>query len=233
MHSIRQAIGHVQTGRIGVFGIRPTHPNPGFGYIIRGKKLSERTSDLSSFIEKPSKERAQELIDQSGALWNSGLYFMTNETLIQEAFIHARDMLEISKETVRALRKDGNHVHVDALLYDRIEPLSIDKAISEKSDKLVVIETFIGWTDLGSWSSVHKEFEKDKTGTICRGDVIALNTENSYVESTHRLVTVYGLKDIAVIETKDAVAVFPLSESDNVKLIVQELDRNKREETVS
>ena len=233
MHSIREASAHVHTGKIGVFGIRPTHPNPGFGYIIRGNKLSDRTSHLSLFIEKPPKEKAEELISEHDALWNSGLYFMTNETLIQEASLHAKEMLELSKEIVRGLEKKENLGYIDGTLYDQIESISIDKAISEKSDKLVVIETFIGWTDLGSWSSVHKEFEKDENGTIRRGDVIAINTENSYLESTHRLVTVYGLNDIAVIETKDAVAVFPLSESDNVKLIVQELDRNKREETIS
>lgn len=233
MHSIREALAHVRAGRIGVFGIRPTHPNPGFGYIIRGEKLSDRTSHLSLFIEKPPKEKAEELISQHDALWNSGLYFMTNETLIREATLHAKDMLELSREIVRGLKKKENHIRIDGALYDQMESISIDKAISEKSDKLVVVETFIGWTDLGSWSSVHKEFEKDENGTIRRGDVIAINTENSYLESTHRLVTVYGLKDIAVIETKDAVAVFPLSESDNVKLIVQELDRNKRGETIS
>ncbi len=231
--SIKAALPFVMAGNISVFGIIPTYPHPGYGYLIRGAKLAEKVYECRSFVEKPSTEKAQELIEKEKALWNSGVYCVASQTLIEEMQLHAKSLSEEVRNAFTKMEKVYDYLALPKELYGKVESESLDKAVSEKSDKMIIAETSVVWTDLGSWSAVHKQLPKDTDGNVSRGDVVTLNTQNSYIESTNRLVTAYGLKNIGIIETKDAVAIFPLNESDNVKLLVQELKKKSREEILT
>jgi mannose-1-phosphate guanylyltransferase/mannose-6-phosphate isomerase len=233
IESIKAALPFVISGKISVFGITPTYPHPGYGYIIRGEKLSDKVYVSSTFIEKPSTEKAQEMIEKDKALWNSGVYCVTTQTLIQEMQLHAKNLSEQVLNAFLKIEKVYDYLALPKNLYEKVESMPSDKAISEKSKNMIITQTSVTWTDLGSWSAVYQQLSKDENGNVVRGDVVTLNTKNSYIESTNRLVTTYGLKDIGIIETKDAVAVFPLHESDNVKLLVQELEKKSREEILT
>lgn len=228
--SIHNALPFVLEGSICIFGITPTSPHTGYGYITGKKILSEGILCSVTFIEKPSKEKAEEIISL-GALWNSGLYFCKASTLREEASLYT-PKTEKTFFNFFSKNKDfrNGFLMIDKNTYQDLDPISIDKGITERTQKLILAPTLITWNDLGSWSSLYDHFDKDSEGNIIRGDTIALQTKNSYLESTSRLVTVLGLEDVGVIETPDAVLIFALKESESVKKIVEKLNETKREE---
>lgn len=229
--ALDNALPFILNGFICIFGIKPTSPNTGYGYVIKGEAISHDIYKPSSFIEKPNKEHALELIN-SKALWNSGLYFCTPSTLEQEASLYIPKLQTTIKEFFSTLKKNEFGFNVITKdLYDSIESISIDKGITEYTNKLLIAETQITWSDLGSWKSLHDHFDKNDYGNVIRGDTLAIDTKNSYLESTSRLVAVLGLDDVGVIETADAVLVFSLKESESVKNIVAKLNETKRSET--
>jgi len=227
-NSLLNALPFVVDGAICIFGIKPNTPNTGYGYITKGKIVSKNINKPSLFIEKPEKEKAMELI-KNGALWNSGLYFCTPETLEEEASKYASNTQNILNNFFLKLKENEHGFNViNKNIYDSIIPVSIDKSITEHTDKLIIAETPIVWNDLGSWKSLHDHFDKNEDGNVIRGDTVTLKTKNSYVESTSRLVTVLGVENIGVVETPDAVLVFNLKESESIKKIVEKLNEDKR-----
>ncbi len=230
LNTLMNALPFVLDGAICIFGIKPNTPNTGYGYITKGSIVNKNIYKPSLFIEKPEKERAIELI-KDGALWNSGLYFCTPETLESEATKYAPNLQNLLGNFFLKLKENTHGFNViNKDVYDSIIPISIDKGITEKTDRLIIAETPIIWNDLGSWKSLHDHFDKNEHGNVIRGDAVLLETKNSYVESTSRLVTIFGVESIGVIETSDAVLVFNLKESESVKKIVEKLNEDKRAE---
>ena len=228
--AIKKALPFVQNGSIALFGITPSSPHTGYGYIHGTEVLSEGITGPSTIIEKPNKERAEELI-KNGAFWNSGLYFLTPDTLKEEAKLYLEEMHASLEKYFNEIDQDGNgFVKIDKDTYAHIDPISIDKGIAEKTNKLIHAHAPIMWSDLGSWSSLYDHYDKDDRGNVAKGDTLIINTRNSYIDSDKRLVTVFGLDNVAVIETADAVTVFPLSESESIKKIVGTLANDKRQE---
>ncbi len=230
--AIQDVLPYVLNGSLCLFGITPISPHVGYGYIVSNKNLSANIFTETSFVEKPTLEKAQELI-KDGACWNSGIYFCLAETLIEEAkkYTHRNEAI-LSKFTSVSVDEHG-FLMIPVSVYDDLDSISIDKAITEHTDKIIVVHTPIKWRDLGSWMSLYEHFEKGENGNVIRGDVIALGTKNSYIESTSRLVTIFGLEDIGLVETSDAILVFPLKEGELVKKIVTTLSEAKREELVT
>jgi mannose-1-phosphate guanylyltransferase/mannose-6-phosphate isomerase len=229
-HNVTESLPFILNGSIGLFGIKPATPHTGYGYIIKDKKLNNSIYKPFLFIEKPNKEKAAALIQQ-GALWNSGIYFSTSQTLIHEAGTYEPEISTIIKKLSPTLKKnDYGFYMIPKNIYDLIPATSIDKSITEKTDKLILAETAVSWNDLGSWKSLHDHFKKNDDGNILRGDIISIETNNSYIESTHRLVTTIGIENTGVIETPDAVLVFPLHRSESVKDVVSKLREQKRSE---
>ncbi len=229
-HAFKNALPFVLDGAICIFGIKPTAPHTGYGYITKGNTLGEKIYKPLLFIEKPEKEKAMELI-QEGSLWNSGLYFCTPTTLEEEAKNHAPITQKIVQTLFSTLKENTHGFHaIPHEIYNPIIPVSIDKGITEHSNKIIIAEINIIWNDLGSWKSLHEHFDKNNDGNVIRGDTVALQTKNSYIESTSRLVTVFGVEDTGIIETPDAVLVFSMKESESVKKIVEKLNETKRNE---
>lgn len=228
--AIEGALPYVLGGSISIFGIEPLYPHTGYGYILKDQELFKGIFKPKLFTEKPSEERAKELI-QEGGLWNSGMYFSTPVTLKKEAKIYTKNTYTILKNFYSV-----QHEHIKGFFaiptetYTLLESLSLDTAITEKTTRGIVVHTPIIWSDLGSWSSLYDHFEKTDKGNVIRGDSVVLDTENSYIESTSRLVTVVGLRNTGVIETPDAILVFPLNQSEGIKQIVKQLSEKKRSE---
>lgn len=230
--AIGNALPFVENGSICIFGITPTSPHVGYGYITGKENLAEGILGSVTFIEKPNIEKAKEIIE-GGALWNSGLYFTKAQTLSDEAKKYTRATHDTLRNFFSSNKETNNSfLMIDGATYENLDPISIDKGITEFTDKLILAPAVIEWSDLGSWSSLYDHFEKSAQGNVTRGDTVLIDTKNSYIESGARLVTVLGLENIAVIETPDAVSVFPLTESEHIKKIVNELTNTKRQETI-
>lgn len=228
--AIENVLPFVLKGSICIFGIKPTSPHIGYGYITKGEDFKNGIYKPSLFIEKPNKDRATELIE-AGALWNSGIYFCTPETLEEET-VRYIPQVQIALQDFFSTLEKGTHGFYTIIkdAYSSFDSISIDKGITEHSDTILITEIPIKWSDLGSWKSLHEHFDKDEDGNVVRGDTLALQTKNSYLESTSRLVTVLGLEDIGVVETADAILVFSLKESELIKKIVGTLTETKRSE---
>ena len=228
--SIHEALPYVLGGSICIFGITPLTPHTGYGYITQGKKLYGRIINPTLFVEKPTKEHAERLISQ-GALWNSGMYFSTAESLQKEAALYMQKSYTLlSNFFSEKLVAQEEFFMIPHDTYVQLDSVSIDKGITEHTKKIILAITPIVWSDLGSWSSLYDHFEKTEDGNVLRGDVVALSTKNSYIESTSRLVSVIGLENIGVVETSDAVLVFPLQQSESIKKIIESLTRSNRDE---
>ncbi len=229
--AVKNALPFVIEGSIAIFGIAPTSPHTGYGYIKGEKSLGKGVLLPSLFIEKPDKENAEKLILE-GAFWNSGIYFCKPSTLAQEATLYMKELHAILHAFFSKTKGDTPHgfFMISKDVYDSIESISIDKGIAEHTSKLILADTKIQWSDLGSWSSLYEHFDKNEDGNVLKGDVVVSGTKNSYIESDGRLVTVIGLENIGVVETGDAVMVFPLGESESIKKMVATLSSGSRRE---
>ncbi|MGI6851505.1 mannose-1-phosphate guanylyltransferase/mannose-6-phosphate isomerase [Mesorhizobium sp. 1B3] len=229
--TIEQGVPAAKAGRLVVFGIKPTQPETGYGYIEASVRPENDVADVLRFVEKPDFERAQAYLEAGNFFWNAGI-FLFRASAMRAAFEEFQpDIWQSSEAAYRAAAKDlsGTYLPLDA--YERIPSTSIDYAIAERLSDIAMVPACFRWNDLGSWQSLLDVSPSDKDGNVVMGDVIAIDCENSYFRSDGRLLSVIGLQDVAVVSTADATFVAPVSHSQNVKKIVEQLERSGRLET--
>ena len=188
------------------FGIKPTYPHTGYGYIKPGKTL-ENAYVVERFIEKPDQSTAERLLKE-GYLWNSGMFFFRTDIFMEEARKHAQDVLE----AVASGREE------------EIEPISVDNGIMERSERVAVVPLEVEWTDLGDFASIYDVKEKDGYGNSLEGEAVVMDSENNLIIS-ERLVSCIGLKDFIVVDTKDALLIAKKDRTQMVREIVKELKK--------
>jgi mannose-1-phosphate guanylyltransferase / mannose-6-phosphate isomerase len=238
IESIRQSIQQASEGGIVTLGIMPTHPETGYGYIKKHQEKNQNNaSEVTQFTEKPNLDVAKGYVDSKHYLWNSGIFILQAGIWLQaiEQFCP-----EILKQTYQAwVGKSIDHggfvdfVRPNKEDFLKIQSDSIDYAVIEKCPgklPIFVVPLDAGWSDLGAWDAVWNVGHKDTYQNVIHGDVLLHDTYNSYIHATCKLVGVVGLKDIVVIETADAVLVADKNNSQAVKKIVEQLEKNKREE---
>ncbi len=219
-------------GKLVTFGVVPTSPETGYGYIRHGQ-LRNNSAPISEFVEKPDRARAVSFLQAGGYLWNSGMFLFSARTYRQE--LH-RQAPEIARCVARACvdtRTDGPFVRVDRAAFEASPSDSIDYAIMEGAESGMVVPLNAGWSDVGSWSSLHEAMGSDSNGNALRGDVLAQDTTDSLVIAESRLVATVGLKDHVVVETKDAVLVVPSDRVQEVKSLVGRIRESGRSEHAS
>lgn len=232
---ITEACAAAREGWIVTLGIRPTRPETGYGYIRRGEPLNVRGAgriySAAGFIEKPALEKAREYAGSGEYFWNSGIFVFTAELILRQIkkFLPAHSR---ALEEIRGLGDPRENKARYEELYSSMEKISIDCGVMELSDRVAVIPADIGWRDVGSWEALYDLLEKDADGNVIHGDAQASETRNSLVWSSEKLVAVLGLEGSAVIETADAVLVFPLERSQDVRSISEGLLRKGRAEAV-
>jgi len=209
-----------RTGLFVLFGIQPTHPETGFGYIRPGAALpgTPAVSQIAQFCEKPDAATAARLI-QDGALWNSGIFFYAPQTLLDEAAILAPDHLALCAEALAAGQEDLGCLTLGAASYAAMKDHPFDRLIMERTQKGAVAPCSIGWSDLGSWQAMWQMATKDENQTAKIGPVVALNTHRSYIRSYGPTVAVSGLNDMTIVATKDAVLVMPTAHAQDIKAL--------------
>lgn len=212
------------------FGIVATAPETGYGYIkASGTQVGEGFK-VEAFVEKPDAATAQRYLDSGDYFWNSGMFAFKAGVFLRELERFNPQMLKVCREALAAAKIDLDFTRLDKDIFATCPADSIDYAVMEKSDKVAVIPLDAGWNDVGSWSALWDVTGKDQAGNAIKGDVLTIDTTNSYVHSSNKLVAVIGVKDLVVVETDDAVMVASKERVQDVKGIVDQLKALKRDE---
>ena len=228
--SIDQAIRLAENDSLVTFGIKPSSPHTGYGYIKKGISIKDGFS-IESFREKPDKETAIKYLDSKEYLWNSGMFVLKSSIYIKELTKFAPDIMRIcSNPNILERKPDTNEYLIDKDLFSSCPSNSIDYAVMEKTDVGTIVELDAGWSDIGSWSSLWDYLEKDKNSNVLIGDTIIDNVSNSYIKSDNRLVTVVGLDDLVVVDTQDALLISSRHKSEDIKEIISTLSSEERVE---
>lgn len=222
---VAAAAGHLVT-----FGMKPTAPETGYGYIQRGKKLTEGAFAVERFIEKPDFERASAMVAQAEFLWNSGMFVFKASVFLDEMRRLCPDIVEAVGQSLAAAKIDADFLRLDAETFARSPSASIDYAVMEHTARAAVVPSDFGWSDVGSWSALWEITGKDQAGNVSTGDVMIVNCKDSYLRGDGVLVAGVGLHDIIVVATEDAVLVAERGHVQEVKKIVETLKEKKRSE---
>jgi mannose-1-phosphate guanylyltransferase/mannose-6-phosphate isomerase len=230
--AFHRAIAVAQTeadkGFLVTFGIVPTSPNTGYGYIQASSK--SEVSDVKAFVEKPDLVKAETYIAAGDYYWNSGMFMFKASTLISELERYSPNILNVCRTAIENAENDLDFIRLSNEIFSTCEALSIDYAVMEHTDKARVVALDAGWNDVGSWSSLWECAEQTDNNNVTVGDVMLDDVSNSYVHSDNRLVSVLGLNDVVIVETADAVMVASKDKAQDVKKVVQALNESSRTE---
>ena len=231
--AVRQAAKSAAAGHIVLFGIQPTGPHTGYGYIKKGGKVEDGRSDgfeVESFMEKPDLETAERYVKDGAYLWNSGIFVFAARSFLAELALHAPEVLQAAREALGKASKDLGFLRLDAEAFAKAPSISVDYAVMEKTDKAVVFPLATSWSDLGSWASLWDAAPRDADGNFVHGDALVEDTTGCYIRSEKALVSTIGVKDLVIVETQDAVLVADKSRSQDVATIVERLKASGRTE---
>lgn len=221
-----------EQGHIVLFGVPPEYPETGYGYIVDGGELETLTCarKVSSFIEKPPVEVATALIDAGGAYWASGISLFRADVLIAEFQRLDPATYEAVKASLDLARSTGHAIYLNAEALMPAANLPTESIVFEHSPRTVIAPLLVAWSDVGAWNALHHIAEKDEDGNVLSGDVISIDTRNSYVRASSKLVAVVGMEDVVVVDTDDALLITTRDQAQQVKQIVKKLETIKRRE---
>lgn len=228
--AIEHALVLAEQGYLVTFGIVPTHPESDYGYIKRGDVLQGEAFKVSAFVEKPDQTTAETYFESGDYFWNSGMFAFRTGSFLEELNRYNPEMLSVCKQAIATATTDKDFIRVDKEVFSKCPADSIDYAVMEKTDKAVVIPLDAGWNDVGSWSALWDVTDKDPFGNAINGDVMTVDTENSFIHAESKLVAAIGVKDLVIVETADAVMVAPKDRVHEVKQIVDQLKHKDRSE---
>ncbi len=223
---IRGAHDCAQAGGIVTFGVLPTFPSTGYGYIEKGPaRATDGGFTVERFIEKPDSARAQELLLHGNFLWNAGIYLCRASVLLKALQQHAPDIVASCQDAMTGAAQDGDFVRPAAEPLHACRSESIDYAVMERQPGISVFPFAGLWSDVGSWNAVADMCPPDEAGNRLEGQGVAINARNNFVHAPHRCVVALGIDDLIIIDTPDAVLVTRRGTSEDVKTVVDELQR--------
>ena len=226
--AVTQARALAEQGYLVTFGIQPSRPETGFGYIEPDKESPLAYGfHVKRFIEKPSREDAQRYFEAGQLLWNSGMFCVHVGTLLEELAKHAAEVLNAVIDTIAASRKTEGEAYrtltLDAARFEKVPGISIDYALMERSTRVATIPCHIGWSDVGSWDTVSRLIPEDNVGNRLEGNVLVHEASNNYVRSKERLTALVGVNDLVIVDTTDALLIAHRDKAQDVKHIVDQL----------
>jgi mannose-1-phosphate guanylyltransferase / mannose-6-phosphate isomerase len=241
LKAVRIALPAAEQGKLVTFGIVPSAPETGYGYIQRDnlgqRAKAEQRADgadgphrIARFVEKPPADKAEQFVKSGDYYWNSGMFLFRARRYLQELERFAPEIARVCASAAAGAKSDLDFTRIDAKVFESCPADSIDYAVMEKTAEAVVVPLDAGWSDVGSWAALHAASEADAHGNVARGDVIAEDSNGCYLYSESRLVAVVGLENHVVIETKDAVLVAPQDRVQDVKKLVFRLKEQGRYE---
>ncbi|EFJ2251966.1 mannose-1-phosphate guanylyltransferase/mannose-6-phosphate isomerase [Escherichia coli] len=231
--AIKSAFKFALQGRLVTFGIVPTGPETGYGYIHRGQEetLDEQIAyQVSRFVEKPNKETAESYIASGEYYWNSGMFMFRAKKYLEELEKFRPDILDACKAAIQGCKESDEFIKVDRDLFIACPDESVDYAVMEKTTDAVVVGFDADWSDVGSWSALWEVSPKDDKGNVLTGDTFLHNANNCYINTDEKLIAAIGVDDLVIINTKDAVLVVNKDQVQDVKKVVEYLKANHRSE---
>ncbi|MCP8463282.1 mannose-1-phosphate guanylyltransferase/mannose-6-phosphate isomerase [Pseudomonas sp. ZM23] len=227
------ATNAAERGEMVLFGVPADRPETGYGYIKSGDErgLPEGVIRVERFVEKPDEARARQFVEDGGYFWNSGMFLFRASRYLEELKKHDTDIYDTCLLALERSQRDGELVSIDPATFECCPDNSIDYAVMEKTRRACVVPLAAGWNDVGSWSSIWEVHDKDADGNVTVGDVVVHDSHNCLVHGNGKLVSVVGLEDIVVVETKDAMMIAHKDRVQDVKKVVNQLDAAGRSET--
>lgn len=234
--AIHTAYLAAQADYLVTFGIVPTHPETGYGYIQSGTQLTEigcsTATQVLRFVEKPDSITAEHYLSSGEYLWNSGMFLFKASVYLNALEQYQPTVLETCQSSLKQKRNDGDFIRLDAESFEKCPDISIDYAVMEKTTQAAVVPLAAGWNDVGAWLSVWDIGKKDVDGNVERGRVKLHNAQNNLIYSEQRLIALVGVENIIVIDTKDATLVVHKEHVQDVKKIVDNLKANECVEAI-
>ena len=212
------------------FGITPSRPETGYGYIRAGEMVGDGIFEVASFVEKPSLETATDYVESGEYYWNSGMFLFRAQRYLDELEAVRPKMMVAARAAHAKAVRDGVFVHLDGEAFGNCPNESVDYAVMEEAKQTAMVTLNAGWSDIGSWSALHEATALDEQGNAVRGDVMLMDTENSYVYADQGLVTTVGIKGLVVVSTPDALLVASRDRVQDVRKLVQRLSDEERTE---
>ena len=245
---VTQAAVAAEGGALVTFGIVPTTPETGYGYIRAGQawQTPEMTNSndqgrltndhtayaVAEFVEKPDLATAEKYLASGNYYWNSGMFLFRASRFLEELERFRPDILAACENTFGLLQEDLDFLRLDVDAFAACPSDSIDYAVMEKTDRAVVYPLAAGWNDIGAWSALWDVKSHDDAGNVLQGDVVVADAKNCYLQASRRLVAAVGVEDLVVVETADAVLVAARDKVQDVKLIVEQLKKQGRSEAL-
>lgn len=226
---VNNSVPLAESGKLVTFGIVPNEAHTGYGYIKMGDKEGSGFV-VDKFVEKPSSDVAHDYVESGNYLWNSGMFLFKASRYLEELEKFRPDIYESCVASTDELESDLDFLRVNKAIFSECPSDSIDYAVMEKTADAVVVPIDVGWSDVGSWSSLWDISNKDKCGNSSLGDVVLHQSKNCYVRTDNKLVAAVGLEDIVIVDTKDALMVAHKDSVQDAKTIAQQLKDNARSE---
>jgi len=227
---MNQAVEYAKNNKLVTFGVTPTSPETGYGYIKVSSSIKENKHHIEQFVEKPNLITAKSYVDSGQYYWNSGMFMFRASQYLAELEHYAPDILQHCRQALTEMSKDLDFIRLDKTSFDKIPSNSIDYAIMEKTKNAVLMPLNTAWSDVGSWSALCETQTADQDGNVLQGDIFTEQVKNSYLRAESRVLAVVGVSDHIVVETSDAVLVAHKDKSQSVKEMVTRLQQQQRNE---
>lgn len=211
---------HTARTRIVTFGMHPTGPETGYGYIRQGRALSDGVYEVAAFREKPIREIAESYLREGGYSWNSGVFFFDPSVMLDEFSITSPDIRDGSRDALKRSFRNGEVLLLDAQTFSSVRSAPIDIAVMEPTQRAAVTPCDIGWADIGSWSELWRLSERDENGNAATGPTLILDGSDNLVRSEGVHVSIAGVSGLVVVATKDGVLIIPKDRSQDVGKVI-------------
>lgn len=227
--AVKVAAENAEKGFLVTFGIVPTFPATGYGYVKASGAESDGAYTLEKFVEKPCLEKAEEYLASGEYAWNSGMFVFKAQTFFEELKLHSPEMAQLSSEAFEKANVETDFIRLDKDSFGQIKGDSIDYAVMEKTSKGRVVKLNAGWDDVGSWSALYDISQKDSNMNVINGDdIITIDTTSSYIRGGKRTIATIGLDDIVIVDSDEALLVAAKGKIQDVKKVAEQIKARQK-----
>lgn len=219
--AVAAALPLVREGWLATFGISPDAPETGYGWIEAGEEIAPRVQKVARFVEKPPREKAEAMLAAGDHYWNGGIFLFRADAFLDALGTYEPDMLSAAQASMKAARHEGVRIYPDRETFARGPANSIDYAVMERAERVIVAPVDMGWSDVGSWDALHSLSELDAHGNAHSGSVLAIESRNCLVRSDGPRIAMVGVDDLIVVASGDDILIVPRGSSQDVKKLIE------------